>query len=177
MICKTEKFVKNKAEQLPQTLNQMNMLKSLQTYFLSKDNGYSFETFANDMVIAIDNNVIDISGTRYYRDGGYDGVGQYCLFKNSQNEVTVEFYVQAKCYHVNNPVNVKDTSRLISRVKNRQFGILLTTSYVSTQAFEEILEDGHSIVILSGKNVIDYIFNELELYDVKALVNFLKNKY
>lgn len=177
LMCKTERFVRSKDEQLPRISEQINMLKALQEYFVNKDKGFSFEAFANDMATAIDNNVIDINGTRYYKDGGYDGIGQYQLFKGSQNEVTVEFFVQAKCYHINNPVTIKDTSRLISRIKNRQFEIMLTTSYVATQAYEEILEDGHSIVILSGKNIIDYVIEELELFDEKTLINFLTNKY
>lgn len=177
LMCKTERFVKSKAEQLPTDKVQLDMLNALHKYFLEKDNGYSFETFANDMVIGIDDNVIAINGTRYYKDGGYDGIGNYQLFKGSQNEVMVEFYVQAKCYNLDNSVSVKDTARLISRIKDRQFGIMLTTSYVAQQAFDEILEDGHPIVILSGKNIVEYIVNELELYDVESLLRYLNRKY
>lgn len=89
----------------------------------------------------------------------------------------VEFYVQAKCYNLDNSVSVNDTARLISRIKDRQFGIMLTTSYVAQQAFDEILEDGHPIVILSGKNIVEYIVNELELYDVESLLRYLNRKY
>lgn len=74
-------------------------------------------------------------------------------------------------------VIVKDTARLISRIKDRQFGIMLTTSYVARQAFDEILEDGQPIVILSGKNIVEYIINELELYDVESLLKYLNRKY
>lgn len=86
-MCKTQRFVKNKAEQLPTGKVQLDMFNALQRHFLKKDNGYSFEVFANDMVIGIDDSVIAINGTRYYIDGGYDGIGQYQLFKCSQNEV------------------------------------------------------------------------------------------
>lgn len=39
---------------------------------------------------------------------------------------------------------------------------MFTTSYVAKQAYEEILKNEHTIVIINGKNIIEYIFNELE---------------
>ena len=69
---------------------------------------------------------------------------------------------------------MSDTARLISRIKNRQFGIMFTTSYV---AYEEILKDGHPIVIINGKNIIEYIFNELEIRTISELEKWLTNNY
>jgi hypothetical protein len=51
-----------------------------------------------------------------------------------QNCVTVEFAMEAKCYARNSGVGVKAVSRLISRLRQRQFGILVTTSYLADQA-------------------------------------------
>ena len=62
---------------------------------------------------------------------------KYDVVKNVENSVFVEFYMQAKCYGSRNPVTVTDTARLISRIKNRQFGIMVTTSYVADQAYKE----------------------------------------
>jgi len=52
---------------------------------------------------------------------------------------------------------VKELSRLISRLRYRQFGVLVTTSYVGAQAYQEIKEDQHPIVILSGKDVAEIL--------------------
>ena len=87
------------------------------------------------------------------------------------------FYLQAKCYALDNAVVVKDTSRLISRIKDRQFGIMFTTSYVAKQAYEEILEDGHPIIIMTGKNIIDYLKKEEEIYTTDGLVKWLTKRY
>jgi len=54
-------------------------------------------------------------------------------------------------------VGVKQTSRLISRIKHREFGVLVTTSHVNDQAYQEIREDQHPIVILSGVDVVDIL--------------------
>ena len=148
-MSKKEKFIKTKEEQLPDDNNKMEMLKCLQQYFYDKDRGYSFEKFAADLTQYMDSAVVDINVTRSYKDGGLDAEGRYRIFQNVENTVYVEFYLQAKCYKTTNAVVVSDTARLISRIKDRQFGIMFTTSYVATQAYEEILKDGHPIVIIN----------------------------
>ena len=44
-------------------------------------------------------------------------------------------------------------SRLISRIRYRQFGIMVTTSYVDTQAYSEVVEDGHPILIVTATDI------------------------
>ena len=44
-------------------------------------------------------------------------------------------------------------SRLISRIRYRQFGIMITTSFVDNQAYKEVVEDGHPILILSATDI------------------------
>ena len=44
-------------------------------------------------------------------------------------------------------------SRLISRIRYRQFGILVTTSFVDNQAYGEIIEDGHPILIVTASDI------------------------
>jgi hypothetical protein len=45
-------------------------------------------------------------------------------------------------------------SRLISRLRHRQFGILVTTSYLDRQAYREIKEDGHPIIVVSAVDIV-----------------------
>lgn len=85
---------------------------------------------------------------------GFDDEGYYRVFKNVENSVFVEFYMQAKCYAHNSQVGVTDVARLISRIKNRQFGIMITTSYIGEQAYKEAMEDSHPIVFINGKNIM-----------------------
>ena len=44
-------------------------------------------------------------------------------------------------------------SRLISRIRYRQFGILVTTSFVDNQAYSEVVEDGHPILIVTATDI------------------------
>jgi hypothetical protein len=48
-------------------------------------------------------------------------------------------------------------SRLISRLRHRQFGVLVTTSFVNEQAYREIRGDGHPVVIIAGRDVVDML--------------------
>lgn len=163
--------------QMPQEPVKKKMLATIHKYFIDKDRGYSFEAFARDMVKYMDNSVVKIETTRPFKDGGFDAVGQYRIFNNVDNFILVDFYMQAKCYAENNSVKVTDTARLISRIKNRQFGIMVTTSYIADQAYKEVKEDGHPIVFINGKNIIDYIYDELEIRSDKQLLNWLIKNY
>lgn len=172
------KFVKSKAEQLPQDDLQMKMLKRIHEYFIQKDKGYSFENFAANIISFIDNSAKITYVTRPFKDGGFDAEGKYRIFNNVENVIYVDFYMQAKCFNpYSNGIKVDDTARLISRIKNRQFGILITTSFITNQAYTEILEDKHPIVFITGKDIIEFIFNELEIRTLDSLDKWLKNNY
>ena len=58
---------------------------------------------------------------------------------------------------MNNSVGVRETSRLISRLRHRQFGVLITTSFVHDQAYKEIKEDDHPILIVSASDIVDVL--------------------
>ena len=177
LFARVEKSIRTKEEQLPDTAEKNNMLEVIHDFFIKKDHGYGFELFAAEMTQYMDSAVIDVTVTRPYKDGGIDAEGKYKIFKNAENVVQVDFCLQAKCYGRSNAIGVKDTSRLISRIKNRQFGIMFTTSYVHKQAYEELLKDGHPIVLITGKNIIDYIYNELEIRDIEKLKFWLDLNY
>lgn len=63
-------------------------------------------------------------------------------------------------------------SRLISRLKYRDFGIFVTTSYVSEQAYKELLEDGHPVIIISGGDIIEILTNN-RINTKESLLNFM----
>ena len=175
-----ETVVKSKEEQLPCETNreQCQMLLTLQDFFIQKDRGYSFEGFASDIVKQIDENVIRLDVTQPFKDGGIDAVGKYQVFNAGVHNVVVDFYLQAKCYApFTNAVGVSETSRLISRIKNRQFGVMVTTSYINKQAYKEIVEDGHPIVLITGKTIIDILFDKYEIHTVEALKAWLIREY
>jgi len=90
--------------------------------------------------------------TRPWRDGGRDATAKYRI-GSTQNPVLVDCAIEAKCYAEDISVGVKPMSRLISRLRYRQFGILVTTSYVHSQAYREIIEDGHPILVINAYDI------------------------
>jgi len=80
---------------------------------------------------------VEYEVTRRHRDGGRDALGWMNLGPSS-DAIKIPFALEAKHYSESNTLGVKETSRLISRIKHREFGVLVTTSAVSAQAYREI---------------------------------------
>ncbi|MDY5874848.1 MAG: restriction endonuclease, partial [Bacilli bacterium] len=137
-----------------------------------------FEKLALVIATLADNNMLeDPYHTRAVRDGGRDGIGQYTIMNNLNNPLKVTYAVEAKCYSLDDGVGVKETSRLISRIRNRQFGILVTTSFVADQAYKEIIEDEQPIAIIAGIDVIDILYNKLNITNSNILLDYLITNY
>jgi hypothetical protein len=121
-----------------------------------------------------DQRVIVDEITRGSADGGRDAIGRY-LLGLTDDPVYAEFSLEAKCYRPGlsgegaSTVGVKEVSRLISRIRHRQFGVLVTTSVVARQAYEEVREDRHPIIFLSGGDIANILtangFNSPELVE------------
>jgi len=134
---------------------EYEMLQYIIDYF--KD-PYEFELCACKIAQIMDSNIINLDPTRRVRDGGRDAIGIYRV-GSLANGIEIEFALEAKKYKMDHSVGVKETSRLISRIKNRQFGILVTTSFIADQAYKEIIEDGHPIILISGKDIINILYS------------------
>ncbi len=165
---KLKKF-RTKKEQLPTIKKDKKLLSAIIDYF--KNNPFGFENLASEILKIMDGNIVDIRVTRPYRDGGRDAVGKYKI-GTQNNKIYIDFAMEAKCYGLDNGVGVKETSRLISRLRHRQLGFLVTTSYVAQQAYKEIIEDGHPIVIVAGDDIIEILKN-VGIGTVKELNYFI----
>jgi hypothetical protein len=100
--------------------------------------------------------ITEIDVTRPSRDGGRDAIGKFRIGRE-HCRVDVEFALEAKCYAVSNSVGIKETARLISRLRHRQFGLLVTTSFVNQQAYRELIEDDHPVVVVSGGDIVEIL--------------------
>lgn len=141
---------RKKAEQVPQNSHEEKIIQAIRDKF--KSNPYDFEKCAAAIVRLLDNNIVGLDLTRPWLDGGRDAVGKYRI-GTENNAINVEFAMEAKCYGIKNAVGIKETSRLISRLRFRQFGILVTTSYVHEQAYKEVKVDAHPVIILAATDI------------------------
>ena len=108
--------------------------------------------------------------TRSVVDGGRDATGHLSLGGIIGGAHRVEFALEAKHFdpRASGGVNVKHTNRLISRLRHRQFGVLVTTGHVSRQAYAEIIADQHPIVVIAGKDIIR-LFRSKGIHDDHAV--------
>jgi Restriction endonuclease AspBHI N-terminal/Restriction endonuclease len=165
-------IVRGREQQLP-AIADMPLLEAVYRHFA--DRPYDFEQFAADLWQISEPHVDRIDVTRPWRDGGRDAVGDYLLGPR-EDPVAVEFALEAKCYEPSSSVGVRWTSRLISRLRHRQFGVLVTTSYVHAQAYQEIREDGHPVVIMAGRDIVE-ILKRSGHDTVAAISRFLNENY
>ena len=145
--------VPTKYEQLQCDVEGTKCVNAIREYY--KDNPYGFEACATNIISKMDGNFVDFSLTRPWRDGGRDALGIYSINTGGKANypLKIDCALEAKCYSENNAVGVKQMSRLISRIRYRQFGIMITTSFVDKQAYEEVVEDGHPILIVTASDI------------------------
>jgi hypothetical protein len=166
-------------EQFPESVVKTSILEAVWAHF--KDAPLAFEAFAARVFQMYDQRVIIDNVTRASVDGGRDAVGRYLLGLND-DPIYAEFSLEAKCYQPPfkgqraNTIGVREVARLISRIRNRQFGVLVTTSVVGRQAYKEVREDRHPIIFLCGKDIADILtrngFNTAPLVET-----FLENEF
>lgn len=148
--------IRSAEAQMPRSADGQAILDVVWRHFT--ETPIAFEFFAARIFQMHDSKVVIDEITRGSVDGGRDAIGRYVLGLRS-DPVHVEFSLEAKCYRPSlngesaNTVGVREVSRLISRLRHRQFGVLVTTSVVARQAYEEVREDRHPIVFISGGDI------------------------
>jgi hypothetical protein len=165
---------RKKSQQIPSDISELEMLQLIHSYFEGNDS--TFEHFATAIWRISDSRVSAWEVTRPTRDGGRDAIGKYRIGPDSE-PINLDWALEAKRYEPGKTsVGVADLSRLISRLRFRQFGILVTTSFVSDQAYKEIREDQHPIVVLAGTDVVS-ILKQSGISTVAILSNWLKENF
>ncbi|MDC2993041.1 restriction endonuclease [bacterium] len=152
--------IRDQEAQLPDSAVKASILETVWEHFKSAPR--AFEAFAARVFQMHDQRVIIDEITRAAVDGGRDAVGRY-LLGLTDDPVYAEFSLEAKCYRPalngggGNTVGVKEVSRLISRIRHRQFGVLVTTTIIGRQAYEEVRGDRHPIIFICGKDIADIL--------------------
>jgi hypothetical protein len=92
------------------------------------------------------------SVTRAVRDGGRDVIAAYQV-GHSQHQIHLSASLEAKRWNPASAVGVKPMMRLIARLKHRDIGVFVTTSFFDLQVQKELIEDGHPVILMSGGDV------------------------
>jgi len=179
LVSEPTTMIRTIEDQAPDTKQKTQLLEVVFEYF--QGTPFLFEAFAARIFQMQDQRVIVDKLTRRVVDGGRDAIGRYRLGL-VEDPVQVEFALEAKCYapalkgNRPNTVGVKEVSRLISRIRHRQFGVLVTTSAVARQTYLEVREDKHPIIFIAGKDIAETLitsgYNTREL-----LLSFLESEF
>jgi hypothetical protein len=137
-------------EQRPAAGRDESLVRCIYGYF--KDNPHGFEHCAARLAGLMDPNIKIETVTRPSVDGGRDAIGTYRVGPLA-DRISLDFAIEAKCYAPENGVGVKELARLISRLRHRQFGILVTTSFLGHQAYQELRSDRHPVVVIAGTDI------------------------
>lgn len=141
---------RKRSEQLPADPNERAMVAAIHLHFA--DDAHGFEHCAAALVRMALPGVAMLDVTRPSRDGGRDALGKIKIGEGP-GAILVDFALEAKCYGLENSVGVKATARLISRLRHRQFGILVTTSWLNEQAYQELKEDQHPVMVIAAVDI------------------------
>jgi hypothetical protein len=164
---------RTRAEQLPQDSVGLAVIDELYDRF--KDAPVQFEECAAKLVQMMDPHFVSCDVTRPSRDGGRDAVGLYRVGLGDAS-IQVDFALEAKCYRAENAVGVREMSRLISRLRHRQFGVLVTTSYLHHQAYQELIEDNHPVAVVSARDIVA-IFGRAGLTSIEDVAGWLDSNF
>jgi len=145
---------RSRKEQDPTSAEGIRVVQSIYDHFRGRP--HDFEHMAAFLVRQFLPDTSELEVTRKSRDGGRDAVGLYNVGRGPAH-ITLDFSMEAKCYAPGNSVGVRELSRLISRLRHRQFGVLVTTSHLDLQAYRELKEDRHPIVVLAGREIAEIV--------------------
>lgn len=179
LIAPSTKTIRTQSEQMPRCTIEKEILRSVFNYFCKTPN--QFESCAAKIFQLSDENALIDEITRSVVDGGRDAIGRYVL-GIKEDPVYAEFSLEAKCYQPGldgqniTSVGVKDVSRLISRIRNRQFGVLVTTSFVARQAYKEVRDDNHPIIFLSGGDIARILIKK-GINSIDLVNSWLSNEF
>jgi hypothetical protein len=145
---------RTKSEQIPSDSEGASVIHAVQEFFAAKP--HRFENCAAVLARLMLPDIASLDLTRPSRDGGRDAVGLFRIGRGPAS-ILVDFALEAKCYGLSNSVGVREMSRLISRLRHRQFGIIVTTSYLDLQAYKEVKEDRHPILVIAASDIVELL--------------------
>lgn len=148
MECKSETNPRTKLDQLPGSEEEVRILE----YLFNSLSDRQFEYVAAEIVRLLDPAFKDLLVTQATKDGGRDVIGKYYL-GHAGHQIRLSVYVEAKKWKIDSSVGVKPMMRLISRLKHRDIGVFITTSFFDQQIQKELIEDGHPVMLISGGDI------------------------
>lgn len=145
LICTRTREPRSRKSQTPHNDAERRVLELI----LSELNDREFEFAAVEIIRLMDERFSDFTVTQRVRDRGRDALGYYNV-GHEEHQIRLSAIVEAKQWRGVGDVGVKPMARLLSRLRHRDIGVFLTTSCFNKQVQEELIEDRHPVILVSG---------------------------
>jgi hypothetical protein len=171
--------VRTVEEQLPVQKSERAMLFKVFRYFASQP--YKFAHFAAEIYQIADPRATIAGITRSSDDGGYAVLGRYRMGLNV-DPVYTDFFLEAKCYNPGlgdrkrKSIGDKEVDKILARMQDRRFSVLVTTSVVAVPAYQRARERGLPVIFLCGRDMVDILVSK-NIESVKQLNEWLTTYY
>ena len=146
--CVRQQSPRSREEQMPSTADETAVLDRVFNELTPRE----FEFFVAGLLPILDERFIELRVTSAVRDGGRDIIARYRVGHQFQ-QVQLKAYVEAKRWRPNSAVGVKPMMRLLARLKHRDLGVFVTTSFFEQQVQRELVEDNHPVLLVSGGDI------------------------
>lgn len=146
--CARRRLPRTRAQQMPQSAIERRILSRIFEELSPRE----FEFFAAELIAMMDDRFTEIVVTKAVRDGGRDVLAKYRV-GHDLHQVLLEAYVEAKKWDPDSAVGTKPMMRLVSRLKHRDLGVFVTTSFFDRQVQKELIEDNHPVLLVSGGDI------------------------
>ena len=144
-------------DQIPRTDDEKRVL-----YLLFSLSDREFEFAAKKIIMLVDNRFANLEVTPQYKDRGRDLIGLFNI-GHAMHMIPLEVSIEAKKWKQDSGIGVKPMARLISRLKHRDLGVFITTSYFNQEVQQELIDDKHPVLLISGGDIANIIIAK-ELY-------------
>jgi hypothetical protein len=159
LTCERTHEPRSRIDQEPRSEVERRLLELIRGTFTDRE----FEFAAAELVQMMDPRFSDFLVTQRGRDGGRDALGSYTVGHDS-HRIKLSVIVEAKLWDPNREIGVKPMARLISRIKHRDIGVFVSTSFFGKQVQLELIEDNHPVILISGGDIARLLIaNELDV--------------
>ena len=167
--CEPQLQPRKKTDQLPSNAREQRTLEAIYEGLTARE----FEFAAVDFVQLLSRAFTDLSVTQASRDGGRDVIGKYRI-GHARHRVSLDVFVEAKKWKPGSAVGVRPMMRLISRLKHRDVGVFVTTSHFDPQVQQELIDDKHPVLLVSGVDVSRLLIDN-DMDEPKKLAAWLQS--
>jgi hypothetical protein len=139
-----------KEEQIPQNDEDIRLVEQLKEHFYDS---VKFNRCATAILKLMDSNILSFNFSDSWIDNMKDITGKYKV-GTENNTVVINFALEVVNNEPNHAVGLIEVSRLLSRMKYREFGILFTTSFLEPHIYTELMKNNHPIIVVSAQEIV-----------------------